>query len=69
MRFEISGEAGGVWFVTGPKKDGICFSIHALPVTNVVFPEDTAWRLLTKAIDRKKAELAAPIFAATATTG
>jgi len=48
-------------------------------VTNVVIPQDVAWRLFTKGIDRDKArslavtegtaELAAPLLATTAIIG
>jgi len=80
VRFEISGDAGGVWFLHRAEEAWNLF-LHstAEPATNVVLPQDTAWRLFTKGIDREKArslaliegkaDLARPIFAATAIIG
>jgi uncharacterized protein (TIGR03083 family) len=80
IRFEISGEAGGVWYVY--KSEGgwiLLVDSPAQPVTSVVLPQDVAWRLFTKGIDRGKArglatiegkiDLADPIFATTAIIG
>jgi len=80
VRFEISGEAGGVWFVYKAEEAWtLVLDSTAEPATNVVLPEDVAWRLFTKGIDREKArssaviggraDLAAPIFATTAIIG
>lgn len=80
VRFEISGEAGGVWFVSRDKEAWVLLlDATAEPATNVVIPQDLAWRLFTKGIDRGKARslalidgnahLAAPIFATTAIIG
>jgi len=80
VRFEISGEAGGVWFVyKGEEAWTLVLDSTTEPATNVAIPEDVAWRLFTKGIDRErasslaviggKAELAAPIFATTAIIG
>jgi uncharacterized protein (TIGR03083 family) len=87
VRFEISGDAGGVWFLHRAKEAWHLFldstaeflDSSAEPATTVVLPQDTAWRLFTKGIDREKArslaviagnaDLAAPIFAATAIIG
>ena len=80
VRFEISGDAGGVWFL---QKEEKCWNLvlesTAEPATNVVLPQDTAWRLFTKGIDRQDARaraiirgdagLASPIFATTAIIG
>ncbi len=80
VRFEISGEAGGVWFVYKAEEAWTLFlDSTAGPTTNVIIPQDTAWRLFTKGIDRERArslaviggeaDLAAPIFATTAVIG
>ncbi len=80
VRFEISGEAGGVWFLHKAEEAWtLLLDSPAEPATNVVLPQDTAWRLFTKGIDREKArslamiggraDLAAPIFATTAIIG
>jgi uncharacterized protein (TIGR03083 family) len=80
VRLEIAGEAGGVWFVYKAEEAWtLVLDSTAEPATNVVLPQDVAWRLFTKGIDREKArslavidgrgELAAPIFATTAIIG
>ena len=80
VRFEISGEAGGVWFVYKAEHTWtLLLESTAEPAANVVIPQDTAWRLFTKGIDREiarslavvggKADLVAPIFATTAIIG
>jgi uncharacterized protein (TIGR03083 family) len=80
VRFEIAGEAGGTWFVhRGEEAWTLILDAKVEPVTNVVLPQDVAWRLFTKGIDREKArslavidgraELAAAIFATTAIIG
>jgi hypothetical protein len=80
VRLEIAGEAGGVWFVFRDKEAWVLLlDPAAAPATNVVIPQDLAWRLFTKGIDRRKARslalfdgdshLAAPIFATTAIIG
>jgi uncharacterized protein (TIGR03083 family) len=80
VRFEISGEAGGVWFVYKAEEAwALLLDSTAQPSANVVLPQDTAWRLFTKGLDRDKArslavisgnaDLATPIFATTAIIG
>lgn len=80
VRFEISGGSGGVWFLhRGEEAWNLFLDSTAEPVTNVVLPQDTAWRLFTKGIGREKArslavitgeaDLASPIFATTAIIG
>lgn len=80
VRFEISGDAGGVWFLHRSDEAWELFlDSMAEPVTGVVLPQDAAWRLFTKGMDRGRArslaavsgreELAAPIFGATAIIG
>lgn len=80
VRFEISGDAGGTWYVY--KSEGGWILLMDAPgecVTSVVLPQDVAWRLFTKGIDRHKArilarvegktELAGPIFSTIAIIG
>jgi uncharacterized protein (TIGR03083 family) len=85
VRFEISGDAGGVWFLhkmeqTSLEQSWTLFlESPAEPGTDVVLAQDTAWRLFTKGLDRENARalavihgdatLAAPIFATTAIIG
>jgi uncharacterized protein (TIGR03083 family) len=80
VRFEISGDAGGVWSVYKAENAWTLLPDSTLkPVTTVVLEQDVAWRLFTKGIDRQKArsqavisglgDLAAPIFATTAIIG
>jgi uncharacterized protein (TIGR03083 family) len=80
VRFEISGDSGGIWFVSkGEEAWTLALDSTTEPATNVVIPQDVAWRLFTKGMDREKArslaviggraDLAAPIFAATAIIG
>jgi uncharacterized protein (TIGR03083 family) len=80
VRFEISGEAGGIWYLY--KSEGAWILLLESPVewaTSVTLPQDVSWRLFTKGIDRGKArglarimgrtDLADPIFATTAIIG
>jgi uncharacterized protein (TIGR03083 family) len=80
VRFEISGEAGGVWFLHRMDQgwDLVCESTR-IPASDVILSQDTAWRLFTKGVDRRDArsaalirgdaDLAAPVFTATAVIG
>jgi len=80
VRFEISGNAGGIWYVYKPAPAWILLAESSIkPTTSVVLPQGVAWRLFTKGIDGGKArglatidgrtELADPIFATTAIIG
>lgn len=80
VRVEISGEAGGVWYLHRMDQTWILVSEpSATPASDVVLSQDTAWRLFTKGVDRRdarsgalvrgNAEFAAPIFTATAIIG
>jgi len=80
VRFEISGDAGGIWFVHKTEDAWtLLLDVAAEPAANVIIPQDVAWRLFTKGMDREKARslalidgvasLAAPIFATTAIIG
>jgi uncharacterized protein (TIGR03083 family) len=80
VRFEISGGAGGVWFVIGT---GLAWELSlasaAPPAAEVVLPQDMAWRMFTKGVDGETARrsaavrgdpaLAAPIFETVAVIG
>ena len=80
VRVEISGEAGDIWYVY--RSEGAWILLLESPdhwVTSVVLPQDVAWRLFTKGIDRREAralatiigrsDLADPIFATTTIIG
>ena len=85
VRFEISGEAGGVWFLHKMEQASLEQSWSLVlespvePATDVVLPQEAAWRLFTKGINRENARtlavirgdatLASPIFATTAIIG
>ena len=79
-RFEISGDAGGVWFLHKMKQGwALVPDSTVAPATEVVLDQDTAWRLFTGGIDRQEArtravirgdaDLASPLFATTAIIG
>lgn len=80
LKFEISGEAGGVWFLQ--EADGaweLTLDADTEPTAEVSLPQDAAWRMFTKGIDgeqaralaaiRGDAALAAPVFATIAIIG
>jgi uncharacterized protein (TIGR03083 family) len=80
VRFEISGEAGGVWYVYKAEDTWrLLLDSPSEPATTVQLSEDVAWRLFTKGLDREKArslaviegrtDLAEPIFSTTAIIG
>jgi uncharacterized protein (TIGR03083 family) len=73
VRFEISGDAGGVWFLHNLEQSWtLVLNSSTEPAAEVVLPEDIAWRVFTKGMDREKAlaeavirgnaALASPIF-------
>jgi hypothetical protein len=73
VRFEISGTAGGVWFLmrTGDAWE-LALESEAESAVYVILPQDTAWRMFTKGVDEEGArrvaairgndDLALPIF-------
>jgi uncharacterized protein (TIGR03083 family) len=73
LRFEISGNAGGVWFLVrlGHAWE-LAFEAEGEPAADVVLPQDTAWRMFTKGVSAERARplavirgdaaLVAPIF-------
>jgi uncharacterized protein (TIGR03083 family) len=80
VRFEISGDAGGVWFLHREEHLWtLVLGSSNKPAAEVVLPQDTAWRVFTKGLDRERAlgqavirgdaRLASPIFATTAVIG
>jgi uncharacterized protein (TIGR03083 family) len=80
VQLEISGEAGGVWFVDRVERGWVLAREPvSKPAAVVVLSQDLAWRLFTKGIDREKARadaavrgdvrLAAPVFAMTTIIG
>jgi uncharacterized protein (TIGR03083 family) len=80
VRFEIAGEAGGVWFLlrTGHAWE-LALASDGPPAADVVLPQDVAWRMFTKGVDGKTARrlaairgdsaLASPIFGTVAVIG
>ncbi len=80
VRFEISGDAGGVWFLYKDERAWtLVLNSASEPASELILPQDTAWRLFTKGIDRQDARaravirgdagLVSPIFATTAIIG
>jgi len=80
VRLEISGDAGGVWFLHRVSQTWIlAVDSETEPAADVILPQDTGWRLFTKGIDRQEARvravirgdagLASPIFETTAIIG
>jgi len=80
VRFQISGEAGGVWFLQRVANGWDFVATPASePAADVRLPQEIAWRLFTKGIDRERArsqaivrgkeDLVSPIFSATAVIG
>jgi uncharacterized protein (TIGR03083 family) len=79
VRFEISGEAGGVWFLHRTQEWALVLDWESEPAADVILPQDTAWRLFTKGIGREEARaraairgdagLVSPLFATTAIIG
>jgi uncharacterized protein (TIGR03083 family) len=73
VRFEIRGDAGGIWFLIGTGQAWeLALESEAKPAADVVLPQDTAWRMFTKGVNSERARtsavvrgdpsLAAPIF-------
>jgi hypothetical protein len=62
LRFNVSGECGGTWFLY---RDGARWvqieSPHGRQVAETTIPQDIAWRLFTKGIDRRSAAAQASI--------
>lgn len=80
VRFEISGHAGNAWFLHRTLQGWkLALESRLEPATDVVLPQDAAWRLFTKGMNRKQARalavirgqegLAAPIFDTTSIIG
>jgi uncharacterized protein (TIGR03083 family) len=73
LKVEISGEAGGCWFLRRSRDAWDLFiQIDAQPSAEVTIPQDAAWRLFTRGIGNENARrlstvrgdaaLAAPVF-------
>jgi hypothetical protein len=80
VRFEISGEAGGIWLLSKEEEGWTLLPNSTTePATRLVIPQDVAWRLFTKGISPEKArslaaisgraDLASSIFATVAIIG
>jgi uncharacterized protein (TIGR03083 family) len=74
IKFEISGEAGGCWFLLREQDQWeLVLDAELEPATHVALTEDTAWRLFTRGMDGDRARslttiagdsgLASPLFA------
>jgi hypothetical protein len=62
VRFEISGHAGGVWFLVRVANVWeLAVESEGEPVADVVLPQDTAWRMFTKGVDYERARASAAI--------
>lgn len=60
VRLEISGDAGGTWFlVRTARKWELTLESEAGPAMDVILPQDTAWRMFTKGIDSETAQASA----------
>src|SRR3984957_3830221 len=56
ISIEISGECGGTWLLTRNAHDwAFASSSHAQPAAHVTIPQEIAWRVFTKGIDRAQA--------------
>ena len=56
IRFTVTGDGGGVWYLMYEKTKWVFLSQCALPPTSeVTIDGDIAWRLFTKGIDREQA--------------
>jgi uncharacterized protein (TIGR03083 family) len=80
VRFEISGAAGGVWFLHKEEHFWtLVLESCAQPAAEVVLSQDIAWKIFTKGMDSEKARaqaavrgdvaLVSPVFATTAVIG
>lgn len=79
LRFEISGDAGDAWFLARTSAWTLTREPLREPAVDVVLPQDIAWRLFTKGINREDARrhatirgdaaLAAPVFDTTSVIG
>jgi uncharacterized protein (TIGR03083 family) len=62
VRLEISGDAGGIWFlVRTPGKWELTLEAETEPAMDVILPQDTAWRMFTKGIDPETAQTSAMV--------
>lgn len=56
MRLDVSGDCGGTWLLRKENAGwGFAGTPEANPVAHVVIPQELAWRVFTKGIDRKEA--------------
>jgi len=52
---EISGECGGQWVFVQRTADGFCQRLDKEAASRVTIPQELAWRVFTKGIDRVSA--------------
>ncbi len=56
MQLDVSGDCGGTWLLRKENAGwGFAGTPEANPVARVVIPQELAWRVFTKGIDRKEA--------------
>lgn len=56
LALEISGEAGGRWFLIRAGDEWkLCVDVAQAPRSEVIIPQEPAWRLFTKGIGRQEA--------------
>jgi uncharacterized protein (TIGR03083 family) len=60
IRFEISGDAGNTWYLAMQDRAwALMLDCETDPVTDVILPQDTAWRMFTKGVDPETAKTSA----------
>lgn len=60
VRLEISGDAGSSWFLVRTARNWeLTLESKTEPAMDVILPQDTAWRMFTKAIDPERAQASA----------
>jgi uncharacterized protein (TIGR03083 family) len=56
VQFEIAGDCGGIWLLNRQNSGwGFSISSETIPASRVVIPQELAWRVFTKGIDRREA--------------
>jgi uncharacterized protein (TIGR03083 family) len=60
IRFEISGDAGNTWYLAKRGRNwALTLDCETDPATDVILPQDIAWRVFTKGVDSETARTAA----------
>jgi hypothetical protein len=62
IQIEIAGECGGIWLLKkGDAGWSFTAELQREPSAKVVIPQEIAWRVFTKGIDRRQAQAASSI--------